>query len=163
MRIASWDTRLVRIKTSLNETGARHELLLKIIEIRDGNSQAKNLRKRDLISVERVGDMLALKKQPISIVRAAECALLDCNGLASINGVITTRRAADQHATRPERRTFDIDANALSGRTARVQPPHVADHLNSLVSGYERRGDERRQRREVVKATAEAASASGTF
>jgi hypothetical protein len=90
--------------------------------------KAVDLHERDLAFIERVGDVLALAERPIPMAIDTEPASLDAGGIVAANRAIAARRAVNQHALRPEHRSFDVDTSTTVGRAAWVQPPHVCNH-----------------------------------
>jgi len=64
----------------------RHLLVIKIVRRR---MDAIDLGKRNLVIIERLGDMAALVKQPIPPPVATEYNLLDCGCLRLAGGLVT--------------------------------------------------------------------------
>src|SRR5665213_1160927 len=86
------------------------------------------MRKGDLALIERVGDALALPKQPIFIAIRVQQAFLSLQSIVAVDGLKPARRAADQHIIWPEHRALGVDANTSARRTAGVQPPYSLNH-----------------------------------
>jgi hypothetical protein len=99
-------------------------------EFADGDAQSVDLRKNHFTLAQGLGDALALPVQPTLIAVGVQNAFLEDQRVFTRDTPKTLHRTLHQHAVWAKHRTVGINANSPIGRAARVQPPHIFDHLS---------------------------------